>query len=173
MKVALVIGHSCKSQGASNKNSISEFEYNMFLVHRVKRAVPSSIDVEIVCRDEYKDLPDKINALNPDLVLSFHCNAFNTEVSGSEVLYYHTSETGQALAYRLQQLIVNALGLRDRGIKPKRSEDRGGYLLAYTKAPCLILEPFFIDNSSDLQIAGLKEDVLVAAYVQFLIELDT
>ena len=40
--------------------------------------------------------------------------------------------------------------LKNRGFKSKTVEDRSGYLLKYTKAPCIILEPFFIDNINDL-----------------------
>jgi len=53
--------------------------------------------------------------------------------------------------------LVDHLELTNRGIKPKTSEDRGGYLLRYTKAPCVIAEPFFIDNDDDL--ARVQEDI--------------
>jgi len=60
--------------------------------------------------------------------------------------------------------LVEHLKLSNRGAKPKAAEDRGGHLLRYTKAPCLIAEPFFIDNNSDLARAQENLDGLAAAY---------
>ncbi|MDY7034072.1 MAG: N-acetylmuramoyl-L-alanine amidase, partial [Thermodesulfobacteriota bacterium] len=56
------------------------------------------------------------------------------------------------------------LGLKNRGLKPKTAEDRGGYLLRNTIAACVIAEPFFIDNNEDLKTAIDKRDLLVKAY---------
>ncbi|RLA73014.1 MAG: hypothetical protein DRG78_23085, partial [Epsilonproteobacteria bacterium] len=62
--------------------------------------------------------------------------------------------------------LVNNLKLADRGVKPKSSEDRGGYLLRYTNAPCIISEPFFIDNDDDLAKAKKKIKGLTSAYAK-------
>jgi N-acetylmuramoyl-L-alanine amidase len=52
----------------------------------------------------------------------------------------------------------------------KEAEDRGGYLLRYTKAPCLIAEPFFIDNNNDLTRAQEDLDGLTSAYASAIDE---
>lgn len=173
MRVALVIGHSHTSRGASNKSGLTEFDYNGMIVHAVRQKLANrpGVEVSVVYRGSYQTLPDKINNLDPDLILSFHCNAFNTKASGTEVLYYHKSVAGAILAANMQKAIVDVLRLPDRGIKPKRREDRGGYLLAYTKAPCLIIEPFFIDNRIDLNTAHFNEVNLIDAYVKFITDL--
>jgi N-acetylmuramoyl-L-alanine amidase len=110
------------------------------------------------------DIPQNINTLEPDFIVSLHCNAFNGKVSGTEVLYYHKSERGKKIAETLLNHLVEHLKLPNRGIKPKTTEDRGGYLLCYTNAPCVIAEPFFIDNDDDLARAQEDMDGLVAAY---------
>ena len=69
------------------------------------------------------------------------------------------------IAQILNNHIVNALKLYNRGIKPKGAEDRGGYLLKNTLAPCVIVEPFFIDNDSDLKTALDKKEQLIMSYV--------
>jgi len=151
MKIALVIGHSQSSKGAANRASdIQEFDYNEHLASLIRTI--SKVDIKVVYRDTYKYLPDKINLLNPDYVVSLHCNAYNEKASGTECLYYHNSKKGKKLATLLQKAMLQALSLKDRGIKPKTSEDRGGYLLRYTTAPCVILEPFFIDNNKDYTV---------------------
>lgn len=168
MKVALVLGHKPSSQGARNYNGTTEYNYNSKLINEVRRSIQPYIDVVIVERDTYRDLPNKINSHSPDLIISFHCNAFNTDASGTEVLYYHKSKTSAKHAKNLLIHLVDALGLPNRGIKPKTSEERGGYLLRYTHAPCIIAEPFFIDNLKDLNTAIVREEQLIAAYKEFI-----
>ena len=153
MNIALVVGHSKESQGAVNMSlGMTEFQYNEELVHTVACNLLNTQHKALVFyRNKYRDLPFEINSKSPDLILSFHCNAYNTRVSGTEALYYHTSSMGKEIATELSHKLSQLLEIPNRGAKPKTAEDRGGYLLKYTVAPCVILEPFFIDNTSDLQ----------------------
>ena len=170
-KVALVVGHKEKSPGTCNEQSnICEFEFNKQLVTRISAIINSRCKVEIVYRDKYKDLPEKINKLKPDFVICFHCNAYNTRSTGIETLYYHKSKTGKKIASIFQDNIIKALGLRDRGVKGKSSEQRGGYVLKETKAPCILLEPFFIDNDNDYRVAINKYTGLVGACADSIYE---
>ena len=77
----------------------------------------------------------------------------DAEVNGCEMLYYHKSTKGKEVARIFQNRIVTLLDNKDRGIKGCDSEDRGGYLLKMTDAPCIICEPFFIDNNEDYENA--------------------
>jgi len=167
MKAAIVIGHSLSSSGASNKSyGVNEFQFNEQLAHDVAQGLTKAgIDHEVIYREQYKDLPNKINAIKPDCIISLHCNAFNGQATGTETLYYHKSINSKLLANICHNNIVSALGLTDRGLLPRHSEDRGGYLLRYTDAPCVILEPFFIDNDNDFREATEKYDLLVSAII--------
>ena len=161
---ALVIGHKKSSPGAGNERAgIREFGFNDDLAIRIENKVKKT-QIQRVYRRTWGELPADINGLDPDFVLSLHCNAYNGQASGTEVLYYHKSKVGEGIAKILQRHLVELLGLRDRGLKPKTSEDRGGNLLRYTKAPCVIAEPFFIDNDQDL--ARVRDDLegLAGAY---------
>ena len=161
---ALVIGHKKSSPGAVNERAgLTEFDFNEDLAIRIEKKVKKT-EVQRIYRRIYKELPDDINALEPDFVISLHCNAFNGKASGTEVLYYHKSENGKKMAEILVNHLVGHLKLPNRGAKPKTVEDRGGPLLRSTKAPCLIAEPFFIDNNSDLARAQEDLDGLAAAY---------
>lgn len=163
-KCALVIGHKKSSPGAVNGSSgITEFEFNDKLAIDIEAAVDDVI-IQRIYRRTYQTLPDDINAYGPDFIISLHCNAFNGSASGTEVLYYHKSSNGKAMAEIVRGNLVAALGLNDRGSKQKTSDDRGGYLLKHTNAPCVIAEPFFIDNDSDLKTVNEKRDKLVEAY---------
>ena len=161
---ALVIGHKKSSPGAVNKSSgLTEFDFNEDLAIRIEKKVKKT-EVQRIYRRTYKELPDDINTLDPDFIISLHCNAFNRKASGTEVLYYHNSDASRTIAEILRRDLVDFLGLPDRGIKPKTSEDRGGYLLRYTSAPCVIAEPFFIDNDQNLSKAKENPEGLAAAY---------
>lgn len=156
MRVAIVIGHSETSKGARNSSyDVSEFDFNQKLAHDIEHNYGNLFnfhedEIVVVYRENgYKNLPHEINELNPDLIVSLHCNAFNTEASGCEMLYYHKSEKSKEVARLFQNHLVQRLDNKDRGTKSRTTEDRGGYLLRYTKAPCIIVEPFFIDNDED------------------------
>ena len=58
-------------------------------------------------------------------------------------------------------------------MKPKTSKDRGGYLLKYTNAPCVIAESFFIDNDDDLARAQEDLEGLAEAYVRAIDRIST
>ena len=169
-RVALVVGHTEKSPGACNQQSdVCEFDFNKQLVTRVSAIINTKC--EIVYRDRYRDLPEKINKLNPDFVICFHCNAYNRKSSGTEILFYHKSKKGKKMAFIFQNNIVKALGLKDRGIKGKSSEQRGGFVLKETKAPCILLEPFFIDNDDDYRTVINKYTGLVGACADSIYEI--
>jgi len=163
-RCALVIGHKKESPGAINKNSdLSEYQFNEKLAPMIEQKVKNT-GIHRVYRKTYATLPGDINELDPDFIVSMHCNAYNGSASGSEVLYYHRSPMGKEIAGILLEKFVSGLGLPDRGIIACSAEDRGGYLLRYTKAPCVIAEPFFIDNDNDLERAMKNLDHLAEAY---------
>lgn len=168
MKCALVVGHKKESPGALNETGITEFEFNNNVA---KEIIKKTTNTVLIYRTTAKNLPSDINSHKPDFIISLHCNAYNTESSGTEILYYHKSEKGRMIAEILQKNLCSVLKLRDRGVKPKTTEDRGGYLLKFTNAPCVIAEPFFIDNNEDLEVAAKKIKQLVKAYIKSIKEI--
>ena len=177
MKVALVVGHSPKDPGAVNEyKELTEFAFNKDLAKRIEQNWEDyslTDELYIMYREtNYKDLPEQINATSPDLVVSLHANAFNGDASGCEMLYYHKSERSKTIASLFQTKILGVLKNKNRGIVPRSSEDRGGYLLRFTNAPCVICEPFFLDNNSELElaIASVKNNELVEAYCEAIAE---
>jgi N-acetylmuramoyl-L-alanine amidase len=176
MKLGLIVGHKPSAPGACNKkHSICEYEFNDQLAcdiyDKLKIRSDTNIDVQIIRRKTYKSLPSDVNKFEPDFCISLHCNAFNGKANGTEVLYYHTSTKGKQMAQILQQKLLDALGFNDRGILPRGTEDRGGYLLRYTAMPCVISEPFFIDNDEAYEYVKNNYDKLVDAHVESIIEM--
>ena len=173
MKIALISGHSYKSKGACSPHlGICEFEYNDTFIDDIMNHYHGDHELIRIMRGQYQHLPEQTNKEKPDYIISFHCNAYNEFVSGTETLYFHKSIKSRRLAVALQQKMVDVLDLDDRGAKPKTSEDRGGYLLRYTHAPCVIVEPFFIDNYEDLNRAITVNNELRDAFIDFFYEFE-
>lgn len=159
--VALVVGHSKKSKGAYNRNlKLKEYDLNeQEAILVASLLIEQKIDSILIYRDTYRKLPKDINKHKPTIIVSFHHNSFSKTATGTETLYYYKSKKSKKLAQIMQNEIVNALGYKDRGIRPKGIEDKGGYLLKYTKAPCIILEPCFISNDIEaLDFLSKKEE---------------
>ena len=177
-KVALIIGHSSESGGATNKTyGTSEFQFNGPLAHSVaEKLILEGCEPIIIYRDcSYSELPNKVNETGADIAVSFHCNAFNEQSNGSETLYYKGSSKGFLLASCIQENVVKCLGLKDRGLKPcvatheGKAGDRGGLLLQKTSMPCVIVEPFFIDSDESLELANHKFEDLSEAYTKGIV----
>ena len=166
MRIALVVGHSIKSKGAFNEEmGIHEYYLNEALAKETKAYMELDKDLEpylVYRKNGYGRLPTDINETNPDLTISFHHNSSsNKEVQGTETLYYHRSEKSKRIAKEIQKRMVEALGFRDRGIKGVDSEARGGYVLKYTNAPMVLIEPYFMSDNDGL-IMGAKKQSEVA-----------
>lgn len=164
-KIAVVVGHSETDPGAVNDNGRTEFQYNSELAPLVCEAlIELGHEPLIVWRDRsYSKMPARVNSLGIDFSIELHCNAFNGKASGSEVLHHGSSVKGARLANSVLNEIVNVLGLPDRGVKGISSKDRGGLMVAYTMKPHVIIEPFFIDNLSDLGIGETCKAELATA----------
>lgn len=178
MKVALIVGHSVKDGGAVNANGMSEYLFNDQLARKVAPLlVAMGHEPLIVYRDcSYSKLPAKVNATGASLALSLHCNAFNTEASGSEVLHYYKSKNGERLAGLIQSEVVKVMQLPDRGLRPVNTAhegkkgDKGGWLCAKTMMPTVIIEPLFIDNDYDLARGKSRMVELAQAIVKGVVK---
>lgn len=175
MKCGLIIGHKKNRPGGYNeKYNITEYQFNKKLAHDIYseiQTINTDVMIQIIERNTYKSLPDDINQLSPNFCISLHCNAYNKKVNGTETLYYHNSTSGKKLAQIVQKNIVKALQFKDRGVLPRKTEDRGGYLLRYTDMPCVITEPFFLDNDKSYKTVMDKYQKLVTAFVESIIEI--
>ena len=178
IKVAIVVGHSKDRSGSSNlDHGMSEYPFNYpisdNIVHRLNKASHNVEGVEVLRKTGLGDLIKEVNATGADLCISLHCNAFNRTVSGCETLYYHRSKQGKVFAEIVQAELFELMDNSDRGIKPKSSEERGGWLLRETNMPCVIAEPFFIDEESDYKL-GMKyrdDGQLADAYTKAILKM--
>lgn len=85
----------------------------------------------------------KCNSHRVDLDISIHLNAGGG--TGVEVLYYPGSTVGYNKAVAVSAAIASALGLTNRGAKPRP----GLYVLRNTVSPAILVECCFVDSSND------------------------
>lgn len=164
MKVLIQVGHTSRAQGAGNKASgMTEFAFNTKVAEAIMR--DKTHEYHLISDVDLNRVPALVNQINPDICIALHCNAFNESATGTETLYWHTSTKGKALAQRLQKSLVEALGLKDRGVKPITGTERGGFLLKGTKCPAVIVEPFFID-SADYEKFKDQHDLIAQAIIK-------
>ena len=170
--VMICVGHHPDAPGAVNaKTRTSEWEFNSVLARKIgERMVRNRFT--ITSRESRSwsqgQLDRIVNASGAEVVIELHANAFNGKVSGTEMLYWHSSTGGFALAGNLIDAAVGALGLPARGRKGRYPGDRGALFLGGTSMPAVICESFFIDNDSDLKVGYAKMDELAAAYASVL-----
>jgi N-acetylmuramoyl-L-alanine amidase len=127
-----------------------------------------------VVANHWDALPTHINALRPDLCISFHVNSFGQAIAtGSQVNYWHTSTKGRKLA-QLAMDANSALGLAKRvdgsGLLAQ-SAGRGAKLLTDTTCPTIINEPFFLSNPNDLATYHARYKAYLQAWFQTLLAL--
>ena len=99
------------------------------------------------------------NKCNYDVIISIHCNSFNSTSNGHEVLYYPTSTKGKNLAQQIQASLVKNVGLRDRGIKPRKDL----CVLKRTKSIAVLVETAFISNPNEARLLRDKPDSFARA----------
>lgn len=94
-----------------------------------------------------------------DFFISFHRNAYKPEKArGVETyIYLRASPRAKALAGKIQRALVG-LGFIDRGVKTANF-----HMLRETRAPAVLLELGFIDNSLDNKIFVEKKGKIVEA----------
>ena len=101
-----------------------------------------------------------------DFFISFHRNAFKPEkASGVEsYIYLKGSLKAKALAGKIQKSLVD-LGFIDRGVKTANF-----HVLRETRAPAVLLEIGFIDNSLDNKIFLEKKEKIAEAIAKAILQ---
>jgi N-acetylmuramoyl-L-alanine amidase len=169
------IGHSERDKGAISPFPpfTTEWDYNSRMADVVQNYVSESSTI-IVTRepviDGYQRLPARINSLEPDFILSLHCNAATAAAFGTEMIYHPGSIDGRRFAEILQREISEVFGwtVNEKGYRGAKTPigGRGSSLLEKTAAPCVIAEPFFLSNEHDHQRGLELFDELAMAYAR-------
>ncbi|NMB27873.1 MAG: N-acetylmuramoyl-L-alanine amidase [Tissierellia bacterium] len=101
-----------------------------------------------------KERSDMENKKKYDYFISFHRNAFKPETAQGIETFTYTSQTAKAkgLADKIQKELVG-VGFKDRSVKKANF-----HVLRETKAPAVLVEIGFIDNTKDNGLFDSKFD---------------
>ena len=147
MKIVIDAGHGGKDPGAVGKEGLYEKDVTLLLAQLVAWELRNHHEV-IMSRttDTYMTVGERVRFFEKegvDVVISLHINASdNPAANGTEVLYFPSSTRGKKLAQCVQTALVNALGTKDRKIKPRANLG----ILSDTSMPAILVEPEFISN---------------------------
>ena len=149
-------GHGGSDSGAVGPNGYTEKEGAFAISQKVasilnqsgaKMVMTRDSDVDVYgpnasARNELQARVDVGNNANSDIFVSIHCNAFvNPAANGTQTFYYGSSYQGQRLAQSIQEKMIEANGLRDRGISTCNF-----YVVKHSYMPAVLIETAFITN---------------------------
>lgn len=149
-------GHGGSDSGAIGPNGYTEKEGAFAISQKVasilnqsgaKVVMTRDSDVDVYgpnasARNELQARVDVGNNANSDIFVSIHCNAFvNPAANGTQIFYYGSSYQGQRLAQSIQEKMIEANGLRDRGISTCNF-----YVVKHSYMPAVLIETAFITN---------------------------
>ena len=149
-------GHGGSDSGAIGPNGYTEKEGAFAISQKVasilnqsgaKVVMTRDSDVDVYgpnasARNELQARVDVGNNANSDIFVSVHCNAFvNPAANGTQTFYYGSSYQGQRLAQSIQEKMIEANGLRDRGISTCNF-----YVVKHSYMPAVLIETAFITN---------------------------
>ncbi|WP_027237831.1 N-acetylmuramoyl-L-alanine amidase [Leisingera caerulea] len=184
MKLAIVVGHNARAQGAVRPDTgETEFAWNSRLAKMILAEAKRfpGIDVRTFFRarggtygDEIRRVYRETDDWGADATCELHFNSHhNPQATGTETL---SSGSAASLRYceALQTRMLAALGLKNRGRKVVRT-GRGAASLIAGRAPAALIEPFFGSSPKGQQatdepheMQALARAILIATQDAFL-----
>lgn len=175
MKIALVVGHNERAQGAVRAtDGRTEFDWNGDLAQLVHEIEPRYTRVfwrtpEGGYSREIDRVYAEVNAWGADCSLELHFNAATPAATGCETLSSGTRGS-LALARLVQRYTLDVLPIPDRGVKVRGRTERGGRSLWAGRPPAIMTEPYFGSNRRDCALADDYKSMLAEATLQAAME---
>lgn len=124
----------------------------------------AGIDVMVYQDDDLEDIVDEANEYDPDLFISFHCNAAeNRNAEGTEIFTTVGETQSDKAATRIMAEVQNALPelyIRADYADGDVDKERNFYVIRYTNSPAVLIEVAFISNPKEellLRDFGFKD----------------
>ena len=168
-KLAIIIGHNHLAEGAIRPDTGErEYTYNSRMAtYMMQIACQYELEIAVFRRipqggysQEIKRVYQQSDDWGADASVELHFNSFaDPNASGTETLSSGSNKS-IILANEVQRELVATLGLKDRGVKIRNSQNKGrGYLsLISGKAPAIITEPFFASAIQDRQASDEEQE---------------
>ena len=167
VRIFLDAGHGGKDSGAVFGKRKEKDDVLKLVLAVGKKLAAAGYTVGYSRKTDIYESPTKkaqdSNAFKADYFFSFHRNCYNKSAKGYETLYYRhsTFKDGFMKAIRAK---MSSLGFVLRSDKDRSDLT----VLKKTKAPALLFEVGFVDNTSDNKIFDKKFDKIVQAYVDVI-----
>ncbi|SEN59811.1 N-acetylmuramoyl-L-alanine amidase [Palleronia pelagia] len=170
MKIAIVIGHNARAQGAVRiTDGRTEYDWNGQLAELIRAHDPEG--VRIFRRDPsaggYSREIDKVyaetDAWGADVTVELHFNG-SADPRATGCLTLSSGTPGSmALAREVQARMLAVMGNEDDGVQVRGRHDRGGRSLWQGRAPAILTEPYFGGNAQFCHAADANMDELAEA----------
>ena len=148
MKFFINAGHGGSDPGAVSKNGTKEADVTKKVsAYLAYKLIKKGYSVEFYQQEKTLTEVSKVeNSSNSNLFVSIHCNSFSdSKANGVEVYYHPTSTKGKKCAQAVQNELVKATKLKDRGIKDRNDL----HVLRRTTAPAILVELAFLSNPEE------------------------
>lgn len=160
-RLAIVVGHNSEKQGAVRGDTgETEFVWNSDLAKMIEDEAQdyAGLEVKTFYRQpglgysrEIRRVYEETDRWGANATVELHFNSSSSpNATGTETLTSGTPAS-MALAVSVNQEMVAALGLKDRGVKTRSATDRGGASLMSGRAPAVLIEPFFGSSTKGQQ----------------------
>ncbi len=149
-------GHGGSDHGAIGVTGLQEKELNLAVAHKLAILLKEAGASVLMTREGDQPVSngqrvDLANKAKADLFISIHANAYvSNESNGTETHYCsenNHSNASRYLAHQVQNELISALSLRDRGVKANNF-----YVLKNTEIPAALVELAFISNPAEEEI---------------------
>ncbi|MBM4760832.1 N-acetylmuramoyl-L-alanine amidase [Bacillus sp. B15-48] len=158
MRIMLDAGHGYNTPGKRSPDGMREYEFNRAIANFARDLLQNYQNVTVYfAHSDQTDVPlrartDKANQLNVNVYVSIHANAHGnggwTSAGGIETYVFLTRPpVAYQLAQKIQQNLVRASNLRDRGVKTGDL-----HVLRETKMDAVLVECGFMTNRDEIKL---------------------
>lgn len=152
-------GHGGSDAGAMGVTGVLEKDVTLEIALKTKKILQASGEKVIMTREADtevalpsstagEELQARVNTayLDPNaaIFVSIHCNAFVNPASNGTETFFHSGSESQRLATILNEELISAGKLKNRGVKSANF-----YVLTHSKIPATLLEIAFLTNPDE------------------------
>ncbi|MGB1215050.1 MAG: N-acetylmuramoyl-L-alanine amidase [Pikeienuella sp.] len=169
MKIAIVVGHNARAQGAVRvTDGAPEYQWNGHLAELIQEIDPDSVQIfRRVAGGGYSREIDRVyrevDAWGAECSVELHFNG-SADPRAEGCLTLSSGTAGSlTLAREVQARMLAVMENQDDGIISRSRGDRGGRSLWAGRCPAILTEPYFGGNARFCHVADARKDELAEA----------